>query len=241
MNYRNLLAVLVLFVSGTVLFTSCNNDPEPVYEAGFDAFTKKIKVDGETKYALVLGAFGTEPIQSVQVTPPTGDAIQLEKLDNSGLYFNNNIEDTDYKAEMPEIGSYNFSAIFVEGVTASNSDNFAGDEIDFPTIVKSEWNEEVIGISVEWETVEGADRYFVELYNEAGDLIYSSPFGDEESAKIDIINNGYGWYENPAANTTLTVKVNAVLLDGSATDLNWNMSFECVSTTTSEAIWNPAS
>ena len=120
-------------------------------------------------------------IQKVEVTFPdttTKRILNFESYDGGGAneayYFY--MEDISDPADMPE-GTYTFTVTDVNGNTASTTDYFTPNVLDWPENLVPLADTEVTGTTptIGWDPVSGATLYQVDIYKESGDRI-SRPF-----------------------------------------------------------------
>lgn len=199
-------------------FTSCDDDDDyKIYpDAIGDAYIKTVKIGDEVKHGLVLYAYTNVNIETAKVATPdvNADTITLESFNEATTIFRSYpTEYSDFSAELPLAGKYNFVIKSENGDILNRTDELTEDAIGLIEI--SEFTPEEDEITVKWTEVENADNYLVRLYNNKEELIYSLYLKNTDVEFI-LSDNKKGWmYSNVGISDVKKLKLTAIQFESS--------------------------
>lgn len=167
--YRNAAIALLM----TVMFTACMNDPDPVFDIMGDVFVTKKIINDEIKYAPNYFVYSNIGMNSAKVTLPNGGGtVDLEGT-TGGLTYKKEAVDSDYSLEMPDEGNYLFEAVSTKDETLQVGDELQLYDLEIPVVDSIEFlNTSTMQVS--WNSVSGADGYFLKIVDANGDDVFLS-------------------------------------------------------------------
>ena len=229
------------FVLGSVVLTSCLEDPEPVaLDAVPDVFVQKVVQDGVEMYGLAFWVFGNKALDSVLVEGPDEETWALEEDPTGNRVFSLFPEEEDYINSMPVAGDYIFTVRSTQANEAvlTIKDELEDKELDAVVIDSTEFNN--LKLEITWQEVEGTDAYYVRLYDDSNDLIFMSSRleDDETDYSFGLTNTGWANSSDKAQDgETYKVEVMAILYESGSNSTNRDYNVQFISKTSTEIIW----
>ncbi len=217
MQQFKLFGKIISLFSITIVLYSCLGNEISSTEFSYTGevyFTKRV-IDDTTRYALSYFAYGSFPMSSAVVTTTDNTEITLEKYDESGYTYSKVPLSTEYSKDEPIPGTYSFTIIYNDEVY-SCIDALEFYDLEFPDTVYFEYNSYNNSISLEWNTVYGADGYIVQMKYENGEIVYSGSWLDSEYTYDTIDLNSGTWNENPISGVSYIVEIMAVRFERTA-------------------------
>lgn len=229
------------FVLGSIVLTSCLEDPEPVaLDAVPDVFVQKVVQDGIEKYGLAFWVLGNKALDSVMVEGPDDETWALEEDPAGNRVFSLIPDEEDYTDSMPDAGDYIFTVQSTQADEAALTlkDELEDDELAAVVIDSTKFNN--LKLEIYWQEVDGADASYVRLYDDTNDLIFMSSRldGDETDYSFGIADTGWANSSNKANNgETYRVEVMAILYESGSTSTNRDYNVQFISKAAAEIIW----
>jgi len=232
---------LVAVVLGSVVVTSCIEDPEPApLDAVPDVFVQKIVQDSVEMYGLSFWVLGNKSLDSVTVKGP-GDATWTLEEDPSGdRVFSLFPEDEDYTDSLPDDGDYTFTVKSTQAdeVAITVKDKLEDDELDRVVIDSTKFNSSKLEIF--WQEVDDTDGYYVRLYDDSDKLIFMSSILDDDETDYNFGLSDTGWSNSgdKAQNgETYRVEVMAILYESGTNSTNRDYNVQFISIASTEIVW----
>ncbi|HKJ80254.1 MAG TPA: hypothetical protein VKA10_11995 [Prolixibacteraceae bacterium] len=237
MTGRNLFYAITL-LAVAISISSCNDNEQVIFEADADVYWLSKMNDGEIQHGVYYFAYGNNPINTVTVTLPGGEEIDLDKSFNAATTWANEPDSVDFKGEFPEAGSYLFNVVSESGETVQVSEMLEIDSLEIPVFTQVEYNDTILGYNLEWDDVEGAEAYLVKLINEDGVIVYNSYAVNGDVNAYNILQGGSGyWDESPSANETYVLQILAYLFDDDADNSNYVYNVQQISMGETTIVW----
>lgn len=216
--YRNAAIALLM----TVMFTACMNDPDPVFDIMGDVFVTKKIINDEIKYAPNYFVYSNIGMNSAKVTLPNGGGtVDLEGT-TGGLTYKKEAVDSDYSLEMPDEGNYLFEAVSTKDETLQVGDELQLYDLEIPVVDSIEFlNTSTMQVS--WNSVSGADGYFLKIVDANGDDVFLSLSLDANAHDYTILEGSEAsgnWKQSIAIGQTYTLQINAFSYDADAYQSN---------------------
>lgn len=229
------------FVLGSVVLTSCLEDPEPVaLDVVPDVFVQKVVQDSVEMYGLAFWVLGNKALDSVTVEGPDDETWALEEDPAGNRVFSLIPEEEDYTNSMPVAGDYTFTVKSTQADEAAISikDELEDEELAAVVIDSTKFNN--LKLEIYWQEVEGTDAFFVRLYDDSDDLIFMSSGLDDDETDYSFGLTDTGW-----ANTsdkahdgeTYRVEVIAILYESGSNSTNRDYNVQFISKASTEIIW----
>lgn len=212
----------IVFVLIALFVASCNKSQDEATGVG-DAIIVAKNSGTNTVYGYALYAYSFSPFQSVKAT----SAVEANKIFtlkvNQGYKTNFYYEtpDAEFTTTKPVASTFNFSAVFENGVTDEFQDNLSDKVLAIPVIDKSEFNSTSKEMGITWTSVSGADSYAINIL-EGTNLVFGSPELANTVKYYAISSNSIGWITGftPVSGKTYTVRLNAYLYEPSGNSYN---------------------
>ncbi len=213
--------IFFVFIFIALLITSCNKSEDDGSGTG-DAIIIAKKSGTNTVYGVTLYAYSFSPFQSVKATSAV-DATKTYTLKvNQGYKTNFYYEtpDAEFTTTKPAATTYNFAAVFENGVTDEFEDNLTDKVLALPTIEKAEYNLTSADLGVTWKSVPDADSYAINIFDGTS-LVYSSP-ELVNTLKYFAVGSSSGWVTGvtPVSGKSYTVRVLAFLYEPNGDSYN---------------------
>ncbi|WP_372950135.1 hypothetical protein [Mariniphaga sp.] len=232
---------LAAFVLGSVVLTSCLEDPEPVaLDAVPDVFMQKIVQDGAEKYGLAFWVLGNKALDSVMVEGPDEETWALEEDPSGNRIFSLFPEEEDYTDSMPELGDYTFTVKSTQAdeVAITIKDELEDEELDAVVIDSTKFNN--LKLEIYWQEVENTDGYYIRLYDDSDDLIYMSARLDDDDTdySFGVADTGWANTSNKAQDgENYRIEVMAILYESGSTSTDRDYNVQFISKASTEIVW----
>ena len=206
------LFVLVLI---TLFMASCNKSQDEGSGTG-DAIIVAKKSGTNTVYGVSLYAYSFSPFQSVKATS-SADATKTYTLkENQGYKTNFAYEtpDADFTTTKPVASTFNFSAVFENGVTDEFQDDLTNKVLSVPVIEKSEYNATTTELTTTWASVTDAESYAINIMD-GSTLVFGSLELANTIKSFTLSSTSSGWITGitPVVGKTYTLRLNAYLYE----------------------------
>lgn len=220
MQTIKLLRIFSLLLA-VLLMVSCNTDDDQATGVG-DVIAVSKKSGNTTVYGISIYAYSLSSFSSVSVKGP--DKNYQLKDSEGNFYFETPPE--AYSATKPATGTYDFSAIFTNGVKQDFHNTLTDQLLPVPTFYKCEYNEVKHQLELYWAFINGAASYAVNIFDgeklvfRTGELksnIFntSEPLNEFHEAYAFVRASGSGWAVGftPVPGKTYTVRVFAYMYE----------------------------
>ncbi|MEE4285604.1 MAG: hypothetical protein V2I31_05630 [Mariniphaga sp.] len=229
------------FVLGSVVLTSCLEDPEPAaLDVISDVFAQKVVQDGTEKYGLAFWVVGNKALDMVTVEGPSDQIWTLEEDPAGNRVFSLFPEGEDYTDLMPAAGDYTFTVKSTQADEAAVTikDELEDDELGAVIIDSTEFSN--LKLKVVWQEVEGTDHFVIRLYDDENNLIFISPKQDDDTTDFSFGLNNEGWSNSGMKaqdGETYRIEVLALLYDTGSNTANQDYNIQFISRASTEIIW----
>ena len=199
----------------TTVLASCNKGQDEGSGTG-DAIIVAKKSGTNTVYAVSLYAYSFSPFQSVKVTS-SADATKTYNLKaNQGYKTNFAYEapDAEFTTTKPVASTFNFSAVFENGVTDVFQDDLTDKVLAVPTIEKSVYDATTTELTTTWLSVTDADSYAINILD-GSTLVFGSLELANTIKTFTLSSTSSGWITGitPVIGKTYTLRLNAYLYE----------------------------
>ena len=212
-NMKQLKFIILIMI--TVFMASCLKDDKQATGNG-DAMIVAKKIGENTVYGISLYAYTFSSFQSVTAVSSANPGKTYTLKANQGFKTNfyYDTPDAEFTTTIPAAATYNFSAIFENGVS-SNFQNVLSDKVlPLPTIDSCKYNSKTHLLEVNWTKLTDADSYAIYVMDGSTPV-----FGSSQLAKAintySISAAGGGWANGftPQSGKTYTVRLLAFLYE----------------------------
>ena len=205
----------ILLVMITTVLASCNKGQDEGSGTG-DAIIVAKKSGTNTVYAVSLYAYSFSPFQSVKVTS-SADATKTYNLKaNQGYKTNFAYEapDAEFTTTKPVASTFNFSAVFENGVTDVFQDDLTDKVLAVPTIEKSVYDATTTELTTTWLSVTDADSYAINILD-GSTLVFGSLELANTIKTFTLSSTSSGWITGitPVIGKTYTLRLSAYLYE----------------------------
>jgi len=199
----------------TTVLASCNKGQDEGSGTG-DAIIVAKKSGTNTVYAVSLYAYSFSPFQSVKVTS-SADATKTYNLKaNQGYKTNFAYEapDAEFTTTKPVASTFNFSAVFENGVTDVFQDDLTDKVLAVPTIEKSVYDATTTELTTTWLSVTDADSYAINILD-GSTLVFGSLELANTIKTFTLSSTSSGWITGitPVIGKTYTLRLSAYLYE----------------------------
>jgi hypothetical protein len=208
----------------TILFmaSSCNKSQDEGSGTG-DAIIVAKKSGTNTVYGLSLYAYSFSSFQSVKATS-SADATKTYTLkENQGYKTNFSYEapDAEFTTTKPVASTFNFSAVFENGVTNEFQDNLTDKVLAVPVIEKSTYDATTTELTTTWASVTDADSYAINILD-GSTLVFGSLELVNTIKSFTLNSTSSGWITGvtPVVGKTYTLRLNAYLYEPNGNTYN---------------------
>jgi len=213
--------IFFVFIFIALFTTSCNKSDDDGSGTG-DAIIIAKKSGTNTVYGVTLYAYSFSTFQSVKATSAVYAAKTYTLKVNQGYKTNFYYEtpDTEFTTTKPAATTYNFSAVFENGVTDEFEDNLTDKALALPIIEKVEYNLTSSDLGVTWKSVPEADSYAINIFD-GSNLVYSGP-ELVNTLKYFAVGSSSGWVAGatPVSGKSYTVRLLAFLYEPNGDSYN---------------------
>lgn len=204
---------LLVIVAATMV--SCNKTENQATGVG-DVLIVTKKTGSNTVYGLSLYAYTYSSFQSVKAF----STVQPDKIytlkSNQGYKTNSYYEtpDAEFTTTKPEASTFDFSAVFENGVINGFQDILSDKALPLPIIEKCEYNSTKGQIDVNWTLLADADSYAINIWD-GSTLVFGSTELIKTRNNYSISASGGGWANGftPQSGKTYTVRLLAFLYE----------------------------
>jgi len=231
------IAGIALFM--VVTFTACMKDTNPQFDIMGDVFVTKKMINDETQYAPSYFVYGNLGMTSATVTLPNGGGtVDLDGTSGS-LTYQKVPAELDYSTEMPDEGDYFFEAVSTKNETLQVSDELQLDDLAIPAI------DSIVFITtstvqVYWNSVSGADGYFLKITDAGGEDVFLSYSLDANTTSYTIMDGSEStgnWKKTIEMGQMYTIQINAFSYDADANQNNNVYNIQEVAIGQSQLTW----
>ncbi len=234
------LVKTVFFLGLTLVSIVACNDFEKELEVYTDVYVVNKKFDSVVKSAAAYFAYANKDIMSGSVAlPGNGGNVELAKYPGSIFTLAKEPADSAFKTTAPAKGIYTFTVKDVDGIALTITDNLNFEGLGIPQFTKIKFSSAPFLFETEWNAVEGADGYFLKMFNTEGKLIFSGYSVASTVLKYNITEfstSGY-WSETAIDGKPYILQLNAYTNDAEATSANYVYNLSEVSIGVSPIIW----
>jgi hypothetical protein len=229
------------FVLGSVVLTSCIDDPEPVaLDATPDVFVQKIVQDSVETYGIVFWVVGNKALDSVTVKGPDDTVWNLEEDPSGNRVFSIYTEEEDYTDSIPDTGDYTFTIKSTQADEAAitRKDELEDDELAAVVIDSTKFKNSKL--EVYWQEVDDTDGYYIRLYDDSDKLLYMSARLDDDETDYAFGVSDTGWAnsgDKAQEGETYRVEALAILYESGVTGSNRDYNVQFISIGSTEIIW----
>jgi len=219
----------------SLLIISCKK--ENIQSSGIgDVLIISKKSGNDYVFGLSLYAYTFSSFKSITATNTAepGKTYTLNSNQGYKTSFLYETPDTAYRTTKPLSGTFNFSAIFENGVT-QEFQNVLSDKVLSPAIIDTcKYNSTKHLLRLTWKPVTDAESYAINIMN-GSTLAYSSPLLPTSQNAVWISSSLNGWTSgnSPVSGKTYKVVVFSYLYEPVKTSYN----IQCVSVAESETVW----
>lgn len=219
----------------TTVLVSCNKSQDEGSGTG-DAIIVAKKSGTNTVYGVSLYAYSFSPFQSVKATS-SADAAKIYTLkENQGYKTNFAYEATDaeFTTTKPVASTFNFTAVFENGVTDEFQDDLTNKVLSVPTIEKTEYSTTTTEFTATWTSVTDADSYAINILD-GSTLVFGSLELANTIKSFTLSSTSSGWITGvtPVVGKTYTLRLNAYLYEPKGNTYN----MQAVSMAEKPIIW----
>jgi hypothetical protein len=229
------------FVLGSVVLTSCIDDPEPVaLDAAPDVFVQKVVQDSVEMYSLAFWVVGNKALDSVTVKGPNDTIWTLEKDPSDNRVFSLYPEEEDYTDSLPDTGDYTFrvKSTQTDEAALTLKDELEDDELAAVVIDSTKFKNSKLEIY--WQEVDDTDGYYVRLYDDSDKLLYMSSRLDDDETDYAFGVSDTGWAnsgDKAQEGETYRVEALAILYESGVTGSDRDYNVQFISIASTEIVW----
>lgn len=213
---------LVLLVIVVAIMTSCLKTDDQASGTG-DVIVVTKKIGSNTVYGISMYAYTFSEFKSVTVTSSSDASKTYTLAANQGYKSNFYYEtpDAEYSTQPPLASTYNFSAVFNNGSSASFQDVLSDKVLPVPTIEKMEYDGVKNSLKVTWTKITSAGSYAINILD-GQKVIFSSAELSPSLTSYTVSATGNGWASSspPVSGKNYTVKLFAFLYESGANAYN---------------------
>lgn len=218
MKQFKILTIVLL----TLLVASCNKEENQATGVG-DVLIVAKKSGANTVYGISIYSYTFSSFKSVTVvsTVAPEKTYTLKAYQNYKTNFYYETPDAEFTATKPAATTFNFSAIFENGVTHEFQDILTDKFLDVPVIEKCEYSTTNHKLDINWATLTNADSYAINILD-GSTTVFGSLEQPNTVKSYSISENGGGWASGftPISGKTYKVKILAFLYEPNGTSYN---------------------
>jgi len=204
-----------ILVSTILFMTSCNKSQDEGSGTG-DAIIVAKKSGTNTVYGVSLYAYSFSPFQSVKAASSVDATKTYTLKENQGFKtnFSYDAPDADFTTTKPVSSTFNFSAVFENGVTDEFQDNLTDKVLAVPVIEKSVYDATTTELTTTWASVTDADSYAINILD-GSTMVFGSLELANTIKSYTLSSTSSGWITGvtPVEGKTYTVRLNAYLYE----------------------------
>jgi hypothetical protein len=212
---NNRLITLTAFM---VLLGSCREEENEIpFEAVGDVYYISKLESNQKVTARAFYAYGNKAIVEATVTAPSQEAFELDKSKENAYTVFNEPAGTDFTPDYPVEGTYIFNLKSSDNDKMELSDKLTRLDLEIPEIVNIAFEALDESYDIEWNDVEDAQDYLVELYDSNENLVFTSDFVVGGSNALTLIPGFNGtWNSDIVVGETYTIYLYAYVYDDDA-------------------------
>lgn len=235
-NLRNSLLFLVMLFA----FNACTKYEHEQFEVTGDVvFIKKI-INEEIVSATAYYAYGNDNISSTTVTLPYEEGtVELEPFETYTYTFISQPEDVDFTINPPIPGNYSFEVTSTNDETIYASDDQEYVNMGFAENISIDFDENINGLSIEWDEISDADTYIVRIFDTSDEMIFNSPVISANTPEYFIsgyFNNGT-WSDTPVNDEDYILKIESLKNDADVTVYDYVYNVQEITITEQQFTW----
>ena len=231
------MKTLKFFVFGLIILlsVSCNKSQDDGTGIG-DAIIISKKSGANVVYGYSLYAYSFSSFQSVKAVNSSNAnktyTLKVNQSYKTNFYYET--PDAEFTTTKPTASTFNFSAVFENGVTDEFQDDVTNEVLAIPVIEKTEYNLTNKELGVYWASVTDADSYVVNIFD-GSNLVYSSPELANTQKSFIVSSATTGWIAEtaPVIGKTYTVRLLAFLYEPNGDSYN----IQAVSMAEKAVVW----
>lgn len=238
------LTVLLSFVLGLVIFTSCDDDdskPTPL-SAITDVYVQKIYENDVEKTALGMFVTANQSLDSVTVKAPgaNGKTYLLKVDSNDKRTFRLNPDTNDYATDTLVAGNYEFliKSTVTDVDSLKQSDALQEPVLSKIAIASAEYSDSKLKAT--WGAVTNVSGYVAKLYDGDGVQIFNSSEIKSDKTEFAFGINDSGWITGQTkaeAGETYKVEILAILFESGVADKDKVYNIQYISMDSKDIVW----
>jgi hypothetical protein len=222
-----------VLVSVTLFMISCNKSQDEGTGVG-DAIIIVKKIGTNTVYGISLYAYSFDSFQSVKATSSV-DTSKTDTLKENQEYKTNFVyepSDAEFTITKPVATTYNFTAVFENGVTDEFTDDLTASVLSVPVLEMPKYDVSTSVLTMAWSAVTYADSYAVTILD--GSKVVFSSLELSNTQETYSVSSTSGWATGyPVVGETYAVRLNAYLYEPSGDSYN----MQAVSFAEEKIVW----
>ena len=211
-----------VLVSIAVLIASCNKSKDEGSGTG-DAIIVVKKSGTNTVYGVSLYAYSFSPFQSVKATSSVDATKTYTLKENQGYKTNFAYEapDAEFTTTKPVASTYNFSAVFENGVTDEFTDELTTSVLAVPVLDVPKYDATTTELTATWASVTDADSYAINIMD-GSTMVFGSLELANTIKSYTLSSTSSGWITGvkPVVGKTYTLRLNAYLYEPNGNTYN---------------------
>lgn len=210
--------VLIALALMLVFLSSCREEENTApFEAIGDVYYINKLENNQKVTARAFYAYGNKAIPEATVTSPTQEIFELDKSKENAYTVFNEPAETDFTTDYPEEGTYVFNLESSDNDKMELSDELTKVDLDIPEIAGITFEATDESYDIEWNDVQNAQDYMVELYDSNENLVYTSEIIGGGSTALTLIPGYNGtWESDIVIGETYTIYLYAYVYDADA-------------------------
>lgn len=199
-----------------IFIASCDKGEDQASGAG-DAIIVAKQSGGSTVYGISLYAYTLSAFSSVTAVsganPGTNYTLKSNKGFKTSFFYETPAN--DFSAIPPAATTYNFSAMFENGVSQQFQNVLSEAVLPIPVFEKCAYSDESHQLEVEWTLLNGANSYAVNIFDGSKIVFASLEVENITKGAFFIKTTGGGWETGftPESGKTYTVRLFAYLYE----------------------------
>ncbi len=211
-----------VLVSIALLIASCNKNQDEGSGTG-DAIIVVKKSGTNTIYGVSLYAYSFSPFKSVKATS-SADATKTYTLKGNQGYKTNfayEAPDAEFTTTKPVASTFNFSAVFENGVTDEFTDELTASVLSVPVLDVPKFDTTTTELTATWVSVTDADSYAINILD-GSTMVFGSLELANTIKSYTLSSTSNGWFTGvtPVVGKTYTVRLNAYLYEPNGNTYN---------------------
>lgn len=209
-----------------ILMASCNKTENQATGVG-DAIIIAKQSGTNTVYGISLYAYTFSSFLSVKAvnSAETGKTYSLKPNQGYKTNFYYETPDAEFTTTKPVASTFNFSAVFENGVAQEFQDVLSDKVLPVPVLEKCAYNATTHFLEVEWTLLSDADSYAINILD-GSTLVFGSTELAKTIKSYSISASGGGWANgfSPVSGKTYIVKILAFLYEPEGGSYNMQAS-----------------